>query len=201
MRTPYRVLGGLLVLGVLAYGAVRLRPLVALTSAPLLDLMDACAEAAALKSRGPITRHLLVPESGGYWVARVKTDVGPVTLYLQYRSDTGAVHACGIRGGDWAEKPVTRTPDVTWDAARPKVAEWFGRRLQQPGNVALSLDGSFFAAYCAGDGRDGILLTAHPSGGAPGKKTPPGVAPALVVSFSHVTNNPGSPCQAVAQSG
>ena len=84
MRTAYRVLGGLLVLGALAYGAVRLRPSVALTLAPLLDLMDACAEAAVQKSADPVAGHLLVPESGGYWVARVNTDVGPVTLYLHY---------------------------------------------------------------------------------------------------------------------
>ena len=201
MRTAYRVLGGLLVLGALAYGAVRLRPSVALTLAPLLDLMDACAEAAVQKSADPVAGHLLVPESGGYWVARVNTDVGPVTLYLHYRHDTGALHACGIRGGPWAEKAGTPAPDVTWATAEPKVAEWFARRLQQPGNVEQSLEDGFFAVYCPGDGREGIHLMAHPSGYENRDSSEPDAAPALVVNFSHVVNNPGSPCQVVAQGG
>ena len=200
MRTAYRVLGGLLVLGALAYGAVRLRPAVALTSAPLLDLMDACAEAAVQKSASPVAGHLLVPVETGYRAARLNSDIGPVTLLLQFR-DTGELFACRISGDIWADDASIRAPGVNWAAAQPKIAAWFARRLQQPGNVALLGDGPFSAAYCPGDGREGIFLKAGPGEYGSLSTGVPDLARPMFVNFTHSANNPAQACQFVAQGG
>lgn len=201
MRTAYRILGGLLVLGALAYGAVRLRPSVALTSAPFLDLMDACAEAAEQKSAAPVGGHLLVSVEAGNRVARLNTDIGPVTLQLLYRADTGALFACRITGDIWASEASVRAPGVNWATAQPKVAEWFGRRLLQPGNVSLPMGEPFNVAYCPGDGREGLFLTAGPgeygsvTTGVQGPKRP------VFINFTHTASDPEAACALVARIG
>jgi hypothetical protein len=201
MRTTYRILGGLLVLGALAYGAVKLRPSVALTHAPLVDLMDACAEAALQKSAGPVSGHLLVPVETGYRVARLNTDVAPVTLLLQFRHDSGELFACRITGEIWANEASVRAPELDWANAQPKVAEWFARRLQQPGHLALPLDGPYSAAYCPGDGREGLFLKAGPGEYGSLSSGMPDTARPLFINFTHTANNPTQACEMVAQGG
>jgi hypothetical protein len=206
MRRAYRIIGIVAAVAAVGYAAFRIAPTVALTSSPMSSLLDACAEAALRKSASPVARHLPLPVESGYRVARVGTDLGPVTLVLTYRPDNGALHACRISGEIWGSDASIRDPAVSWGKARATVTAWFAARQALPGhaaprNLTAASPDSLFVIQCPADGSEGIFLAAAPGEyGSLSEGMPEGARP-VFVDFSHSANEPAQACAMVAAGG
>jgi len=190
-------------IGAIGWAALKILPGVALTSAVLDDLMDACAQVVAEDDTAALPGPWLWPLGSGDRGARVATKDGWLWVIVQTDYRDGSIHACSIRGDIRGRDATIRNPDVSWSEAMPQIKAWFDRRVLQPGNVLL-VDGfagpeKAFIASCPGPG-EGFFLKAGPGGYGSISSGIPDADRPMSFAASH-SSDPAQACEFVAEGG